>query len=704
MPLSFDATITTLLPPLAAGRQVELLPEDEATLSHLAERLFGDGRGEKKAERLGWLFKITPAHLEALEYLEGRKVGWRKHRVVIGGEQLGAQRLLRWKRELLPETIFVNEYGPTEAVVGCSTWTLEGEKELAELAELEGLAAVPIGRPIENVELYVLGNGQQLQRVNSIGELYIGGAGVARGYVKQDELTAELFVRSPLEDRKGNKGETGNRLYRTGDLVKWLPIGDLLYVGRLDRQVKVRGYRIEPEEIEVSLAQHPSIREAAVATCDVGSVNRALVAYVVPRAPSPSEQELRSFLSRKLPEYMLPATYVFLPRLPLNSNGKLDRAALPIPDARTPANTVLAPRNNLEFRLLKVWERVLNRRQIGVDENFFDLGGDSLTACQLLAGIEQAFDLALLMNTLFEAPTIEKLAATVAHPESVSRHRIFAIQPTGSKPPFFCIGAGPLFRNLALHLGLNQPFLGLPVPGPSIMPPDYTLGDLAAHCIQTLEATQPAGPYFLGGWSDSGILACEVASQLRDKGAEVALLVLFDVENPAWLHDMHEQANQVRALAEWCALQVRTLRHRSASEALRHIRFSLRSRGIWLLESMAGWNRRMRRLPDFDDISRSLISSYRPRPYAGDVVLFQRGIRTLGLPGGKHYGWDSVLASLEVYEMPGDHMDMFLEPGARRLAEKLRACLDRRIRDYTGAQPLEPVSTGKGEIRPAGMC
>jgi thioesterase domain-containing protein/acyl carrier protein len=621
------------------------------------------------------LFKVTPAHLEALEYVEREKeVGEGRHRVVVGGEQLGVERLRRWKGELLRQAVFVNEYGPTEAVVGCCTWTLEGEKGLAEL---EGAAAAPIGRPIANTTLYVLGEEFQLQPVNRVGELYVGGAGVARGYVNQEELTAEVFIREPFEGREKEEEGEGNRLYRTGDLVKWLPSGELLYVGRRDQQVKVRGYRVELGEIEAALAHHPGIGEVVVAARDVASLNRVLVAYVVPRAPSPSEQELRSFLSRKLPEYMLPAAYMFLPRLPLNANGKVDRSALPAPHptSSTPASAVLAPRNNLEFRLLKLWERVLNRSQIGVDENFFDLGGDSLTACQLLAGIEQALDLTLPMSALFEAPTIERLAAAASQPESISTRRIFGIQPTGSKPPFFCIGAGPMFRGLALHIGLDQPLLGVPVPGASALPPGHTLEHLAANCIQTIEATQPAGPYLLGGWSDAGILAYEVACQLRNK-AEVPLLVLFDVENPVWVNSLNEETGRVRALGDWCALQMRNLRRRSASGVIHQLRAGLSYRRALLLARIAGWSRQIRNLPDFYEVSTRLISSYQPEPYAGHVVLFQREIRPAKRPGDNHYGWNGVLNSLEVYEMPGDHMDMFRAPGVQRLAEKLRLCLD----------------------------
>ena len=236
-PLSFDATLTTLLPPLAVGKTVELLPEDETTMSCLAERLFGRDEG-------GWLFKLTPAHLEALEYVERpRAVSGAAHRIVVGGEQLGAERLRRWKRDLLPKARFVNEYGPTETVVGCSVWELKDE---AGLEELEGMLSAPIGRPIGNTQLYVLGEGEQLQPLNSVGELYIGGEGLARGYVNQEELTRERFIANRFD------GAEGSRLYRTGDLVRWLPSGELSFVGRRDDQVKIRGFRIELGEMSMS--------------------------------------------------------------------------------------------------------------------------------------------------------------------------------------------------------------------------------------------------------------------------------------------------------------------------------------------------------------------------------------------------------------------------------------------------------------------
>jgi len=263
-PLCFDATLTTLLPPLLAGKPVWLLP-DEAhteTLARLSTRLFAEGEG--------WLFKITPAHLEALSYLERDVASCAApHCIVVGGEQLPASTLRRWKGELLPNATFVNEYGPTETVVGCSVWTLSTQDQLSRL---EGAAATPIGRPIGNTQLYVLDAHGQLQPMGSIGELYIGGAGVARGYLNRPELTAERFVDNPY---------TPGRLYRTGDLVRHLPDGELEFVGRIDDQVKIRGFRIELGEIEAALVAQPGVREAVVLVREDAPGDRRLVAYVV---------------------------------------------------------------------------------------------------------------------------------------------------------------------------------------------------------------------------------------------------------------------------------------------------------------------------------------------------------------------------------------------------------------------------------------
>ncbi|KAG9587254.1 hypothetical protein KCV01_g13108, partial [Aureobasidium melanogenum] len=393
-PLCFDATLTTLLPPLLAGGQVYLLPDDDGVLPALAERLFAD-EGD-------WLFKITPAHLEALSYMErGPDAGHAAHRIVVGGEQLTMATLKRWKGELLPEAIFVNEYGPTETVVGCSTWTLTSA---AQLDAVQG-AAAPIGRPIANTTLYVLDATGYLQPPGCVGELYIGGAGVARGYLGRDELTRERFVSNPF-------GE--GRLYRTGDLVRHIGDGVLEFLGRIDEQVKIRGFRIELGEIESLLVSRGGARDAIVLVREDVPGDRRLVAYVVPETDRPFDASaMREALALRLPEYMLPSAWVALDALPLTANGKVDRRALPAPSALGAADDAFdAPQGRVETLLAAIWCDLLRLDRVGRHDHFFQLGGHSLLAVQLMERMRRE-GLHVDIRALFARPTLAALAKAV---------------------------------------------------------------------------------------------------------------------------------------------------------------------------------------------------------------------------------------------------------------------------------------------------
>jgi aryl carrier-like protein len=343
-------------------------------------------------------------------------VGSAAHVLVVGGEQLSATLLRRWKRELLPAASFVNEYGPTEAVVGCSVWWLRDE---TELQQLESLTAAPIGRPIANTELYVLGAGRQLLPWQSVGELYIGGAGVARGYLNQPELSQQRFIASPFSE---------GRLYRTGDLVRWLPDGELLFIGRSDAQVKLRGFRIELGEIEQQLERLSGVTAAVVLAREDEPDRKRLVAYVVPDDyPADEEaQELlkpalvswyRDELALRLPFYMVPTDFVLLAELPLTPNGKVDRRALPAPDGESQLAAYVAPRNEIEQALCEVWQEVLNRDQIGIEDNFFSLGGDSILSIRVVALLKSR-GIGLGINDIFQHQTIALLAAQAGAVES----------------------------------------------------------------------------------------------------------------------------------------------------------------------------------------------------------------------------------------------------------------------------------------------
>jgi amino acid adenylation domain-containing protein len=394
--LSFDLTVTSLYPVLLSGGCVTVLPQ-AAGVEELAASLEGSNYS---------LLKLTPSHLQMLSaVLEERGNGVQGARaLVIGGEALKYSDLSFWRKRGVR---LINEYGPTETVVGCVIYEVEDE---------HGMAEVPIGRPIGNLRMYVLDENVELVPVGVAGELYIGGAGLARGYLNRPELTAEKFVPNPFSQLEGE------RLYRTGDRVRWQANGQLAFLGRLDQQVKVRGFRIELGEIEARLAAHSAVNQVVVAVREDTPGDKRLVAYYTtleasaPRAGNlageSDAETLRSYLAEKLPEYMVPAAYVRLEEMPLTANGKLDRQRLPAPELIAPARYV-APRTPTEEALVQVWADVLKLDQIGVEEDFFDLGGHSLLGTQVISRVRDIFKIRIELRALFEAPTISEFAAKV---------------------------------------------------------------------------------------------------------------------------------------------------------------------------------------------------------------------------------------------------------------------------------------------------
>ncbi len=351
--------------------------------------------------------------------------------------------------------------------------------------------------------------------------------GVARGYRYAPLLTDERFILNPFRP--------GERLYRTGDQVKWLPDGRLDYVGRIDFQVKLRGFRIELGEIEAVLAEDLTVKQAVVIVREDVPGDKRLVGYVVAREGQRCDpQALRRALRDVVPDYMVPAAIVPLPEFPLTLNGKVDRKALPVP-AVEPIHDgaqAIEPRNRIELQLAAIWEQVLGITPIGVQDNFFSLGGYSLLALRMFSAIEQTFGTRLPMALLFQAPTIEQLADVLADEGCTVRWRsLVAIQPEGKNPPFFAVpGVGGnvlVFARLAKLLGNDQPFYGLQARGlDGKEKPFMRVEDMAAHYIDEIRSVQPQGPYLIGGTCTGGLAAYEIAQQLTAKGEEVVLAII----------------------------------------------------------------------------------------------------------------------------------------------------------------------------------
>ncbi|WP_292766899.1 non-ribosomal peptide synthetase, partial [Nostoc sp. NOS(2021)] len=458
--LAFDLTITGLFSPLVVGRRVELIPEDQS-MECLGNALRNGSNYS--------LVKITPAQLQLLEkHLSSSEAAGKTRALIIGGENLLAESITFWQN-FAPSTILVNEYGPTETVVGCCIYQVPKGEMLS--------GSVPIGHAIANTELYVLNQYHKPVPIGVPGELYIGGLGLARGYFNRLELTAEKFIPNPFSE------QPGARLYKTGDLVCYRLDGNLEFLGRIDNQVKVRGFRIELGEIEGLLKQHPSVRETIVMAREDVPGDQRLVAYVVSKSDAtPIPSELRSYLKQHLPEYMLPSAFVLMDALPLTTNGKVDRRALPAPDQTRPElqETFVAPCTAIEEILAGIWAQILGLEEVGIHNNFFELGGHSLLATQVISQVRKVFQQEVSLRRLFEQPTIAGLAkdieqatkaglgletATIERisrsqelPLSFAQQRLWFLAQFEPNSPFYNIPAAVRLQGELNLKGLQQSF------------------------------------------------------------------------------------------------------------------------------------------------------------------------------------------------------------------------------------------------------
>ncbi|MBD2355858.1 amino acid adenylation domain-containing protein [Tolypothrix sp. FACHB-123] len=574
---------------------------------------------------------------------------------IIGGEKVLAEPVRRWQQYVAQSPNsdrlkLVNTYGPTETTVTATVYTIPNSSEAIA-------GEVPIGRPLAHLQTYILDSYQQPVPIGIAGELYIGGETLAQGYLNRPELTAEKFIANPFSQ------QPQARLYRTGDLARYLPDGNIEFLGRIDNQVKIRGFRIELGEIEARLAQHHSIQETIVIAREDIPGDKRLVAYLVAKSSTlPTTSELRAFLKEHLPEYMVPSAFVFLDTLPLTLNRKVDHRALPIPDqSQLDADKIfVAPRDNLEAQLTKIWEEVLNIQPIGVTENFFELGGHSLLAVRMMAQIEKVCHQKLPLAAMFPTPTIEQLATTLRQKgQSSPWYSIVPVQPKGSRSPLFGIHS-TRYHALANYLGTEQPIYalryGLAVENGENMPnlPEK-MEDLAAHYIQEMRIIQPQGPYYLMGLCIESIIAFEMAQQLTAQGEKVAMLALFDPtieEGAKPLSWPNKLLNIVKI---------------GPGEVIQRAKKNLVKKILTRNQKQAV-NKAQVKYKD-----------YVLKPYQGKASIFKPVDHiSLSYDYEPDFGWGKLVkGGLDIYEIPGVHTDIFQEPNVQVVAEKLKDCLDK---------------------------
>lgn len=563
--------------------------------------------------------------------------------------------------------------------------------------------SIPYGKPLANQRFYVLDEQLNPVSVGTIGELFIGGDGVARGYLNRPELNAAKFIPDPFSS------DPAAHLYRTGDLGRYLPDGNIEFLGRIDHQVKIRGFRVELGEIEAVLLQNPGIREAALIAKTVSSGEQHLIAYLVADRthPQPAIDTIRHFLKEKLPDYMIPTAFLWLPSLPLTPNGKLDRTALPEPNPShvrcLERPTSIAPRDAIEQQLVEIWQTFLQVKPIGIQDNFFELGGNSLVAVRLWSTIEKTFKQTLPLVTLFQLPTIEQLADRLRQANiplesdrSLLCPSLVLIQPDraqAAKPPLFCIhilGRGlKFYRSLVRYLDPEQPIYGLStqIAGESF--PSNRAEDLAAHYVTQIRRLQPEGPYFLAGISFGGFIAYEIARQLLAQGQHVALLALLDSRLPTANIPISSSAKRAehwqRFLDTGWSYGVQKLKDRAIGQ-VQVWQEALRRKACQL--AVDAFHRIGLPLPsDLQDFmheqqNSESVEAYRPHAYAGHVTLF-RAAQQFIKPGcclDPDLGWrEWVAGGIEIYEIPGTHLGMLKEPFVQDLGEKLRYCIARAI-------------------------
>ena len=606
----------------------------------------------------------------------------------VGGEPMFCADLDYFNRHFLPPCVLVHALGPTECLTVCWSCIPHG----TSIAE----GKLPIGYPLKDKDVLVLDEGGRELGTGQVGEIAVRSRYISPGYWRDPDRTKSVFSPDP---RRGSD----ERIYLTGDLGMRLQGDCLVHIGRRDFQVKIRGFRVDVSEIEIALRAIEGIDDAIVVGRPENSGENRLIAYFVPKTKPPiTVAQIRQRLTRVLPDYMIPAAFVSLGAIPKTPNGKTDRINLPLPPRERPGppTSFASPKTFVDKELAEIWAELLEVEAVGINDNFFELGGNSLLAARMFVEIDKRFGQSLPLSSIFTAPTIEQLASLIdSSAPSNGFSSLVAIQPKGSKPPFFCVhelfGDVLCYRELALQLGDDQPFYALQPRGlDGAQQPCADMEAIAAQYVKEIRQIQPRGPYALGGLCFGGTVAFEMAQQLLSKGEPVSLVALLDSSltskqgRSAWWSFLR---NLPRDFPAWVvgAWQLnRTQWSTLIKQKINMTRAGLRD----ALGSSANGSQaddtplRIRALGDFFQFSKRhrkvaqaqhrAFREYKPRTYCGRLTLFRARMQPLFSSHAPDNGWGRLAAGgLDVRVVPGNHLAMLQEPHVRILAEELRDCL-----------------------------
>ncbi|MGK0188016.1 MAG: amino acid adenylation domain-containing protein [Verrucomicrobiales bacterium] len=674
-PVSFDASTFEIWGPLLNGGRLAVLPAGTPSLKGI-----GDAVRDFNVTTL-WLtaelFQLMVE--ERLEDLTGIK------QLLAGGDVLPKEQVSKALSALGDGARLINGYGPTES----TTFTTCHSIKVADLER----SSIPIGRPIPHTQTYILDADLQPVPVGVRGQLYIGGEGLATGYLHLPEMTNERFIANPFSS------DPASRLYASGDICRWLADGKIEFAGRGDSQVKIRGFRIEPGEVEAIIGAIPAVSRAVVVVAGEGAGDKRLIAYVCPAdGMQLTDKSLRQHTADHLPSYMTPSSFVILKKFPVTANGKIDYRALPAVDV---VDDLVAekvePTTDTQHRLVALWQDVLEIDRIGVTDDFFAIGGHSLKGLQLFTRIQDTFGVSLPLATLFKAPTIEKLAKLVSDDEiepltiavAVNTDTVAVLRESGKKTPIFNLHGGDggvlFYKDFCDLLEPDRPFYAIEAPmllDNSRLLPEESVEATASLYLKQIKAVRPAGPYIIGGFSFGGVVAYEIAQQLRIAGDEVELLVLFDTPNPARENEFRNSL-WGRVAANWqqedepgVLQKIKGLGGRlgagMVSKVQHHAQLNATRRAVETSDLLD----QSTRLIHIRECHGALLKEYCPTRYDGTMLLTRAGVIPDGFSYNREMGWDGLVDDLQIIDIPGDHENIFYEPHTAELAQKFQEALN----------------------------